>query len=116
MRSNPRDRLDCLASDDPTTAQPRPLRFKGTMTEQTIARAQRFGLCFGLQPSASRGNTTTPQQLPHPMPALPPEDGGPVPAPPLLTSTDRRKLDKRDDALFDAEPRFVGHLDGGCGA
>ncbi|MFN9547920.1 MAG: hypothetical protein ACK6AD_12805 [Cyanobacteriota bacterium] len=50
------------------------------------------------------------------MPALPPEDGGPVPAPPLLTSTDRRKLDKRDDALFDAEPRFVGHLDGGCGA
>ncbi len=31
----------------------------------------------------------------------------------VLTEADRRKIDRSDDALFYAEPRFVQHLDGG---
>ena len=31
----------------------------------------------------------------------------------VLTESDRRKIDRSDDALFYAEPRFVQHLDGG---
>ena len=32
---------------------------------------------------------------------------------PVLSESERRKLDEDDDALFYAEPRFVQHLDGG---
>lgn len=31
---------------------------------------------------------------------------------PALRAVDRQKLDPRDDALVDAQPRFVHHLDG----
>jgi len=31
----------------------------------------------------------------------------------VLTEADRRKIDRSDDGLFYAEPRFVQHLDGG---
>jgi SAM-dependent methyltransferase len=31
----------------------------------------------------------------------------------VLTEADRRKIDRSDDALFYAAPRFVQHLDGG---
>ncbi len=35
---------------------------------------------------------------------------GPVPVP-VLSEAERDKLDRSDDALFYAEPRFVQHLD-----
>jgi hypothetical protein len=48
--------------DDPTTAQPRPLRIKGPMAEQTKARAPRFGLCFARLccPQGPAGTTAAP--------------------------------------------------------